>query len=163
MQGYYDASSFRPERSIGYLVKRCTVMMTDLAEHAFKEHGVPFTQWLTLMKLRTAAPMSVGELARSLGHDQGALTRVVDALVASGMVDRRRSATDRRSVELRLTADGKHYVEAQLPIAVDALNHVLEAFTSEEVDTMIDLLGRLLNRLDAVKAEQTGGDRSAQP
>lgn len=153
MSGYYRPKSFVAERSLGYLVKRCAVMMTDLAERAFAEHGVPFTQWLTLMKLRKEAPISVGELACALGHDQGALTRVVDALVKAGMVERQRSAADRRSVELRLTDSGQTYVEDQLPIAVDALNHVLESFSHEEVDSMLDLLARLLQRLTEVKAD----------
>lgn len=153
MSGYYHSKSFVAERSLGYLVKRCGVLMTDLAECAFAEHGVPFTQWLTLMKLRQEAPISVGDLACALGHDQGALTRVVDALVKAGMVDRRRSAADRRSVELRLTESGQTYVEDQLPIAIDALNHVLETFSHAEVDSLLDLLGRLLQRLTDVKTD----------
>lgn len=155
MSNYYHSKSFVAERSLGYLVKRCSVMMTDFAERAFAEHGVPFTQWLTLMKLRKEAPIAVGELACALGHDQGALTRVVDALVQAGLVERRRSAADRRSVELRLTDSGHAYVEDQLPIAINALNHVLEPFSHEEVDNLLELLGRLLQRLTDVK---TGAD-----
>ena len=132
-------------------------MMTDFAERTFSERDVPFTQWLTLMKLRTESPMSASELARSLGHNQGALTRVLDALEATGMVERRRSTSDRRSVELRLTAEGSRYVEAQLPIAIDALNHVLDVFSPSEVETMIDLLSRLLARLNGLKTQGTAG------
>lgn len=160
VQTYYKVDTFVPERSIGYLAKRCSVMLTDLVQDAFSERGVPFTQWLVLMKLRRVAPLSTGLLAREIGHDQGALTRVVDALVETGMVDRRRSEQDRRSVELRLTVRGERYVESQLPIAIDALNTVLKVFTIEEVEQLVNLLGRLLERLMELKSEQVTGSHS---
>lgn len=151
---YYKVDAFTPERSLGYLVRRCSAMLTDLVQDTFSERGVPFTQWLVLMKLRREAPLSIGQLARELGHDQGALTRVVDALVENRMVDRRRSALDRRSVELRLTFRGDRYVEARLPIALEALNSALEGFAPEEADALTHLLGRLLNRLKELKEER---------
>lgn len=150
---YYRTKSFTPDRSLGYLVRRCGTLMGDLAERAFAERGVPFTQWLTLMKLSHEAPMTAGDLARALGHDQGALTRVLDTLVKAGMVERKRRSCDRRSVELNLTPEGRRYVDDQLPIAIDALNNALSVFNREEVDTMIDLLARLLARLTELKAE----------
>lgn len=159
---YYKADAFIPERSIGYLTKRCSVMLTDLVQDAFSERGIPFTQWLVLMKLRRTAPLSIGHLARELGHDQGALTRVIDSLVEAKMVDRRRNVLDRRSVELRLTSRGTRYVESQLPIALEALNSALGVFTLEEVDQLIDLLGRLLNRLKQIKSER-GSQQHAGP
>lgn len=151
MSGYYHPKTFIADRSLGYLVKRCSVLMMDLAERAFAEHGVPFTQWLTLVKLHNHEPISVGRLAEELGHDQGALTRVVDALVKAGMVDRRRSTTDRRRVELKLTDSGRGYIDEQLPIALDAINRVLETFSREETDQLVDLLTRLLQRLTEFK------------
>lgn len=160
VRSYYKVENFIPERSVGYLARRCSVMLTDLVQDTFSERGIPFTQWLVLMKLRREAPLSIGQLARELGHDQGALTRVVDALVETGMVDRRRSAQDRRSVELRLTLCGTHYVEAQLPIALEALNSALEILTLEEADQLAHLLSRLLNRLRELKNERDSKRRA---
>ena len=145
---YYDCQSFTAQKSVGYLVKRCSAQIVELAERTFAAHGVNFTQWLVLMKLRSQAPMSVGELARELGHDQGALTRVIDTLHKAELVERRRSQTDRRAIELRLTADGLRTVEAQLPLVVDKLNELLGVFTTDELDTLISLLQRLLDRLN---------------
>lgn len=161
MSDFFRAKGFSIDRTPGYLVKRCSVLMTDLAERAFDERGMSFTQWVVLMNLRKAAPISVGELARSLGHDQGALTRVVDALVQAGKVERQRCATDRRSVEISLTEVGREYVEEQLPFLIDALNHLFEPFEKKEVDAMVDLLTRLLDRLTEVKAEKIA--QSARP
>ncbi|MDE2149681.1 MAG: MarR family transcriptional regulator [Gammaproteobacteria bacterium] len=158
---YYDCKTFTAQTSVGYLVKRCATQMIDLAERTFAAHGVNFTQWLVLMRLRTEAPMSVGELARGLGHDQGALTRVIDALDQAGLVERRRSRTDRRAIELRLTGAGRRSVEAQLPLVVDKLNELLDVFSNRELDTLIALLQRLLQRLGEFDPPARTGLRTA--
>ena len=163
MSGFFSAKHFMVDRTPGYLVKRCSVLMTDLAERTFDERGMSFTQWVVLMNLRRSEPISVGELARTLGHDQGALTRVVDALVQADKVERRRCATDRRSVEISLTDTGRSYVEEQLPFVIDALNHLFEPFEKKEVDAMVDLLTRLLERLTEVKAEKVAQDTRQAP
>lgn len=154
MGNYYDCGTFKAQNSVGYLIKRCTTRLIDLAERTFSAHGVNFTQWLVLMRLRAQAPMSVGELARELAHDQGALTRVIDTLHKAGLVERRRSKTDRRAIELRLTEEGLRSVEAQLPLVVDKLNDLLDVFSAHELDTLIALLQRLLQRLDEFESPE---------
>lgn len=154
MGDYYSIASFTSKPSLGYLVRRSTTLLTDMAERAFAVRGIPFTQWLTLMKLRDNSPQSAGELACAIGHDQGALTRVVDALVEAGLVDRKRSQADRRRVEVRLTAAGQHYVDAQLPFVVDGTNQLLEVFTNEEIDTFLGLLTRLVARLETFRVDE---------
>lgn len=148
VKAYYSTDNFTDRPGLGYLVRRNSTLLTELAEQAFAERGVPFTQWLALLKLRGIECRSVGGLAGDMGHDQGALTRVIDALVEGGFVNRRRSQNDRRRVEVSLTAAGRRYVDAQLPFVVEGTNRLLEIFSREEVDQLLALLGRLLDRLE---------------
>ncbi|HEU0196456.1 MAG TPA: MarR family winged helix-turn-helix transcriptional regulator, partial [Nevskiaceae bacterium] len=96
-------------------------------------------------------------------HDQGALTRVVDALVKAGFVDRRRSQQDRRRVEVQLTAAGCDYVDAQMPFVIAGTNRLLEAFTNAEVDQLRDLLVRLIARLENFDLDPPPATDSAEP
>lgn len=162
MPGYYSAATFLAKPSLGHLVRRSSTLLTQLAEQAFAERGVPFTQWLALLKLRGQPPQSVGTLATAMGYDQGALTRVIDALVEQGFVQRARSMSDRRRVEVSLTPAGRRYVDAQLPFVVDGTNRLLEIFTHEECNAFFDLLTRLVERLETFDT-RTARHISAEP
>ncbi|MDN5873936.1 MAG: MarR family winged helix-turn-helix transcriptional regulator [Sinobacteraceae bacterium] len=162
MSGYYNIESFPDGPGLGYLVRRSSTLLTELAQQAFAERGVPYTQWLTLLKLRDRPPQSVGNLATEIGHDQGAMTRVVDALVDAGFVERQRSREDRRRVEISLTAAGRAYVDAQLPFVVEGINRLIEVFSNEEFDQLLQLLQRLLSRLEALD-EDRGSRASITP
>lgn len=52
----------------------------------------------------------VNDLAEPLGLSQSAASRMVDALVERGWVDRQEDPTDRRARVLRLTAEGEQFV-----------------------------------------------------
>ncbi len=154
-QPYYAAESFEPMRSIGFLIKRCGALMTQVAERRFEGQPISFTQWLGLMKLRYHAHLSATQLSAEIGHDMGALTRVVDGLESAGFVRRERSRQDRRAVEITLTAAGRRQVEARIQVLVDAMNELVETFSHSEVDTLIGLMQRMLAVLqDAVDEVQ---------
>ena len=100
----YTVENHEPSQSIGYLIKRCGALMTQIAERRFESTNVSFTQWATLMTLcNSAEPISATQLSNNCGHDMGALTRVVDELERRGLVRRERSRRDRRAVEIGIT------------------------------------------------------------
>lgn len=144
---YYKIETLEPMKSIGFLIKRCGVMMSQLAERRFESQQISFTQWLVLIRLRFRAHMSATQLSDEMGHDMGALTRVVDSLERAGFVRRERSQHDRRAVEIAITPEGRSAVEATLGFVVDMLNQLVEPFSDREVDTLIALLQRTLARL----------------
>jgi DNA-binding MarR family transcriptional regulator len=88
-------------------------------------------------------------LSEILGHDPGALTRVIDGLERQGLVSRTRSLTDRRVVAIVLTPEGLAEVEIALHQVIRMLNQVLEPFTRDEVATLVSLLQRVQARLQA--------------
>ncbi|MBL6752044.1 MAG: MarR family transcriptional regulator [Nevskia sp.] len=159
---YYTARDFQAFDSIGYLIKRCGTLMTAFAEAAFAAQPVSFTQWIALMQLCRSSPMSATELSDCMGHDMGALTRVIDALEHGGLVRRERSRSDRRSVEIALTDAGRLQVEKSTELVVAMLNRLLEPFSRQEFEAMRTLLQRLLLRLQShvdelPQSRDTGG------
>ncbi len=144
---YYTAENLEPMRSLGFLIKRCGSLMSLLAESRFESQSISFTQFIVLMRLRFQTHMSATQLSCEIGHDMGAMTRVVDSLERSGFVRRERSQHDRRAVEIALTAEGRRQVEGSVHILVGALNELIEPFSNGEIDTLISLLQRILARL----------------
>jgi DNA-binding MarR family transcriptional regulator len=169
---HYSVDTFTPADSIGYLIKRCGLLMSGKAETAFETQPVSFTQWIALMKLRErGAHMSATELSCEMGHDMGALTRMVDSLEKLGYVRRERSTRDRRAVEIELTPQGLAQVEDSMHLMVGLINALLEPFSQAEVKTLIGQLQRMLQRLQdyepdvgtlAAKAEQAAKARKAR-
>jgi DNA-binding MarR family transcriptional regulator len=146
-ESFYTLESLEPENSVGFLVKRCGIVMTQVAERTFEAHQISFTQWMVLMWLTQRPHASPTELSAHLGHDMGALTRMVDELERDGMVRRDRSRQDRRAVEIAVTPEGRRVAYAGKRLMVDLLNELVAPYSKAEVDALISLLQHLLSRL----------------
>jgi len=149
MAPYYRVGSFTSHNSIGSLLCRTFNTVLPKTESLFEDQELTFTQWRVMMSLRDNVATTCADIARTLRHDNGSMTRLVDQLEAQGLVSRNRSSTDRRVVHLALTAKGKRTMEALIPRVVDLWNDVLKDFTRNEADMLIALLNRLLTSVDA--------------
>jgi DNA-binding MarR family transcriptional regulator len=158
---YYTLQSLEAGRSIGFLVKRCGVLMTQVAERAFESLPISFTQWLVLMHVGRQTHMSASQLSAELGHDMGALTRVVDALERRGLVRRERSRRDRRAVEIAISAAGRRQAQRGKREMVQLLNELVGPFTAREIETLIALLQRMLAHLQQAAPAPRPVPRSA--
>ena len=146
---YYTLETLEPGDSVGYLLKRCGVVMTQLAEQNFGDLSISFTQWTVLIYLTQQEHISATQLSAHIGHDMGALTRVVDELERRGFVRRERSSRDRRAVEIAITAAGRRQALEGKRLVVGLLNRLVEPFTDAEITTLIGLLQRLLGHLQS--------------
>jgi len=163
-QTYYKAENFEPGKSLGYLIKRCGTLMTGLAADVFVSQPLSFTQWTVLMRLhKNSTHLSATELGEGLGHDLGALTRVVDSLERAGFVERERGRRDRRTVEIALTPEGLRQVESSTHLVVGLLNNLLEPFSRNEFESLITQLERLLARLQEYSDSQLAQRPEAEP
>src|SRR5689334_1446629 len=155
---YYTLETLEANRSIGFLMKRCGVLMSQVAERRFEALSISFTQWLALIGLVQHEHVSATALSEQLGYDMGALTRVVDELERRGLARRERSRKDRRAVEIAITAEGRRHALEGKRLIVELLNELVEPFAEAEVDTLISLMQRLLGHL-----QQAAGAGAALP
>ena len=146
---YYTLDTLDANNSVGYLLKRCGVLMTQVAEERFESLEISFTQWIVLTHLAQQEHISATQLSAQTGHDMGALTRVVDELERRGFVRRERSSRDRRAVEIAITPAGRGQAREARRLIVELLNRLVEPFTDAEVTTLIGLLQRLLGHLQS--------------
>jgi|HigsolmetaAR201D_1030396.scaffolds.fasta_scaffold00591_10 DNA-binding MarR family transcriptional regulator len=146
---HYDASKFSSSESLGYLAKLVHTLMHERAAAAFANHDINFTQWIILTKLREGSAVTAGDLCRAMRHDTGALTRVLDQLEELDYVERVRSQTDRRVVELHLTPAGRKRSQEFVPLVVDLLNEALADFSKTEFQELKRLLKKLIHGLQS--------------
>ena len=150
---YYTVENLKPGTSIGFLMKRCGVLMAQIAEPHFESTSVSFIQWAALMRLcAEAGHMSATQLSKELGYDMGALTRVVDELERRGLARRERSRRDRRAVEIAVTSAGRRQADSAKPVVVKLLNELLEPYSEAEIATLIDLMQRMVVHLEDIAA-----------
>ena len=159
--GYYSVESLEADNSVGYLVKRCGVLMTQVAERRFEAQSVSFTQWITLMTLLRHEHLSATRLSSECAHDMGALTRVVDDLERRGLVRRERSRRDRRAVEIAITPAGRRVAQSTKKVIVGLLNELVAPFSDAEITTLIALLQRMHSHLQDAERQSAGGGKAA--
>lgn len=147
-KAHYKPESFHLRDSIGYLVKRSQRLMQERIEGLFEKQEFTLQQWVVLMYVRDRLAVTVADICRDLHHDSGAMTRLVDQLEDRKLIERRRSAEDRRVIELSLTKAGSDVLDTLVPTACDALNTALEGFSRGEVKLLQSMLRRLIGRLE---------------
>jgi DNA-binding MarR family transcriptional regulator len=156
LKQYYHADTYSTLNSIGYLVKRAHGLSLDALEPGLAEHGLTFTQYAVLMALRDDLALNAKDICIKLRHDSGALTRVLDQLEARGLVERQRSAEDRRAIKLLLTPQGHAALKTVVPVVVDRINGAIKDFSAAEMDELLRLLNKLILGLHDEVAAQSG-------
>ena len=96
-------------------------------------------------------PISVTELAKAEGVTAPTMTRLIQALVHAGLVEKRADSTDNRVVLVRATSDGRRTLEAARAKRLAALRALLAQLEPEQmalVEQAVDALEPLLEARD---------------
>jgi DNA-binding MarR family transcriptional regulator len=155
LKPYYKTSNYAMKNSVGYLMRICGNKVLPQMEALFQDQELTFSQWTTLVALHDGRIRTAGDLAQNICHDAGSLTRLIDQMVERGFVTRDRSETDRRVVTLALTQRGRDLVESLAPKVMHFWNGLLSHFSHEEVDTLINLLTRLVIVADSQQGKKS--------
>lgn len=109
---------------------RRIVRAIDLHSRALEQdHGLTGPQLLTLRRLEDLGSTSVGRLADALALSQPTVTGIVTRLERRGLVERRRSSSDRRRVIVTVTPAGREML-ARAPSPLQSV--FVERFESLE-------------------------------
>ena len=150
LHSFYQAENYPIESSVGYLVKQLAQTIGKELDRRMVNIGLTDAQWKPLLLLQQGGCTTAVYLSRIACHDAGSVTRLLDRLEAKGLVQRVRSAEDRRVVNLELTDEGKT-IAAQVPeIIVELANEVLRGFSQDEFEQFTNLLKRALTNARAV-------------
>lgn len=93
--------------------------------------------------LYTKPSLTMGELSRTLSVPFYTATRMVDSLVATGLLERLSDPDDRRIVRVALTDDGIRMYEAIDADVKQNIERILARLIPEEQNTLIALLHKI--------------------
>jgi DNA-binding MarR family transcriptional regulator len=114
-------------------------MLIDAFERMLKPHGITGTQYNVLRILRGAGP---GGLCRNDVRDRMLtrmpdVTRLLDRMEESGLIDRTRETSDRRMVMTRITANGLRLLDELEDVVVRQEKRAFAVLTKEQMRTLI--------------------------
>jgi DNA-binding MarR family transcriptional regulator len=95
------------DQQICFALYSASRTLTALYRELLAPLGVTYPQYLVLQVLWLEGPLSIGALGARLELDSGTLSPLVRRLEQLGVVERRRSASDERSVLVHLTEAGR--------------------------------------------------------
>jgi DNA-binding MarR family transcriptional regulator len=148
---FYCGAVYRPDESIGFLMKRVLMSIVQQADRRLEAHGLTSAQWGPLLRLKTTGGSTVAELARWLQMDAGAMTRLLDRLEKKGLCKRVRSTEDRRVVQVELTPEGEASIVEVPTVLSEVLNAHLAGFSKTEWMAMRGYLTRMLKTGEALR------------
>jgi DNA-binding MarR family transcriptional regulator len=151
---FYRPEGYKPEESVGYLMRRIINSVSIDIEREMGPSGLTNAQWVPLFKLHMGQASTVAELARECQLDTGSMTRLLDRLEAKGLLNRVRSSEDRRVVNLELTDEGRAAAQDIPDVLCRVQNAHMQGFTHAEWQTLKGLLRRILDNALAIQADK---------
>ena len=108
-------------------------------------HELSQGRWQVLMLLYRTPELAQNpcELARKAGVTRATMTGLLDGLEREGYVSRETVASDRRMLDVRLSAKGVKYLEVVMPGYFKLIKRVMRGVTEEEKHEMMGLLSKL--------------------
>jgi DNA-binding MarR family transcriptional regulator len=115
--------------------------VTGLYRPILDQLGITYPQYLVLLVLWERGPTTVKELGEALMLDSGTLSPLLKRLETAGLVVRRRSSADERSVVIDLTGTGDalRHRAADVPGCVAGATGLPPAELSALRDTLVAL------------------------
>jgi len=119
--------------------------ITDSVSAQLKPHGVSEPQYNVLRVLNAAKdqPLTVEQISQQMVQRSSNVTRIIDKLVDKGLVSRQECTTNRRKMDIGITAAGMNFL-AQLDKQVEAFHDpLLNKLSKEELITLARLIQKL--------------------
>ena len=114
------------------------------ASQCYRKHfGIGVVEWRMLSMLAVENDISANRICQVIGLDKSAVSRSLQVLEASGYVSSRIDPGDARRNTVSLTESGRALHDRVLLVALERERRLLRGLSPEEVDILIELLGRL--------------------
>lgn len=138
----------------GMLVAQTTRTWRRAVDRRLQPFGLTEATWLPLVHLaRAPAPLRQKDLAAALSLDGSSVVRLLDALQAAGLTERREEDGDRRAKAIVLTALGRSTVEQVEIVAKEVRDEALSALSDSQIAAATRVLDHICAQLGAAAGE----------
>jgi MarR family transcriptional regulator, transcriptional regulator for hemolysin len=143
-------------REFAFIISDVARLLRTYADYKAGQFGMTRAQWAVLARVDRAEGLNQSELAETLDLQPITLTRLLDKLCDSGLIERRPDPADRRAKRLYLTAAARPLLERLSALGEETMADTLAGVKGETVNQMVlelavvkENLRRLIHRRDA--------------
>ena len=143
-----------PSQELGYLTKDIVYQIRRLIQASSlytkelnKGYRISVPQLNCLLALYENGPLPPSQIAKQILVKSSTVTGIIDRLEQKGLVERKRSSSDRRVITIELTEAGRTLAEDAPPPIQQKIIDGLSSLSSEElrrISTSLNMLTRML-------------------
>lgn len=142
------------ERELAFTISDVARLLRTFADQRARDFGMTRAQWAVLARVQSSQGLKQIELADTLDLQPITLTRLIDRLCDSGLIERRSDPDDRRVKRLYLTPAAHPVLEGLSRLGQDMMATVLEGIEPAAVEELLTRLVILKNNLRNAIADQ---------
>src|SRR5271170_2482259 len=124
-------------REFAFMVNDVARMLKTYADYKGAQYGITRAQWAVLARLDRFEGLKQSELAEMLDLQPITLTRLLDRLSNSGLIERRSDPNDRRAKRLFLTPSARPLLEQLGDLGESLMMTALAGVDRDSVEKMI--------------------------
>jgi DNA-binding MarR family transcriptional regulator len=151
----------KPAWDVGFLIGDSSRMLRRIFNERVTPMGLTQAQWRALVHLSRNEGLNQVSLAELLEVQPITVARLIDKLVAAGLVERRPDPNDRRAQRLFLTERAAPVLEHIWEIADEIYQVVLAGLSQGERDALTNLLTRMRSNICTLMPGHSAGRGSA--
>jgi len=143
-------------REFAFILNDVARLLRTYADHRAAQFGMTRAQWAVLVRIDRSEGLNQSELAETLDLQPITLTRLLDKLCDSGLIERRPDPADRRAKRLFLTPAARPLLKQLSALGEETMAGVTEGLTQEDIERMVaelatvkDNLRRLIHQRNA--------------
>lgn len=136
-----DERPYRLEDQIGFKLRLANQRHLEIFAAEMPE--ITPRQFAVLAKLGEEGTLSQNHLGRLVAMDAATTKGVVERLLRKGLIEALPSPTDRRQVEISLTAAGRAFLDRARPVAARISDRTARKLSARELDRLLALLDKL--------------------
>jgi MarR family transcriptional regulator for hemolysin len=136
-----------PSREFAFLISDVARLMRTYVDQLARQYGMTRAQWAVLVRVERSQGLKQNELAEMLDLQPITLTRLIDRLCDSGMIERRADPHDRRAKRLFLTPVARPLLDRLFALSEGFMPKILAGVDEPAVERLVGDLGTMKENL----------------
>jgi MarR family transcriptional regulator for hemolysin len=149
-------------RDFAFILNDVARMLRTYADQRAGQFGITRAQWVVLARLDRFEGLKQSELAEMLDLQPITVTRLLDRLCDSGLIERRADPGDRRAKRLFLTPAARPLLERLGELGEELMTNALVGVDRGTVEHMVGQLATVKENLRQAIAQRHAGDATEE-
>ena len=144
-------------REFGFILNDVARLLRTYADYKAAQFGITRAQWAVLVRMERSEGMNQTELADMLDLQPITLTRLLDKLSDSGLIERRPDPGDRRAKRLFLTPAARPLLKRLAELGEETMTSTLAGIDPESIAKMVSQLAIVKENLRRLIQQRHAG------